>query len=446
MIHDRRRYIASLSLGGLGSSMGLSSVLAQSAQDDRIAGLMPDAAHDQTARLQAAINDAARTAGRLDLPAGRYFTGTLRLPRGFILSGVPGATILIQNGTGPVLLIDSVEHVTLDSLSIEGSHAGGAMRHGGLVHIAGSHAITLRNCTISNTRLNGVSVINASARIESCDISGSRLSGLFVYDSDGIAAHGNRIHDCGNGGIRIWRGENGPDGSIVSNNRIWNIDWTDGGNGENGNGVGIFRADGVIVSDNYISGCAFSAIRLSSTGNTQVRGNTCLDSGEVAIFSELTFSGSVIANNIVDKAAAGISLTSFNEGGRLATCTGNIVRNITPSSAVNPDTVPYGIAAEADAIITGNAVDSVPGIGILGGWGPCLRDVTITGNLVRSCEVGISASVAEGAGAAVISGNTISSSRAHAMIASRWWDIATTDLAAEAERFPQLQVRDNTVL
>lgn len=444
MIHDRRQFIASLSLAGLGSSVAMSSALAQSAQDDRRAGLAPDAGHDQTAAIQAAIDSAAN--GWLDLPAGRYLTGTLRLPGNFRLSGVPGGTMLLQSGSGPVLLIDNAGNVAVEGLSIDGNGASGDMWHGGLVHVAGSQNVTLRDCTITNTQLNGVSVMHSSGRIEGCDISQSDLTGLFVYDSDGVLAQANRIHDCANGGIRIWRGENGPDGSIVTNNRIWNIDWTGGGNGQNGNGINIFRADGVIVADNYITDCAFSAIRLNSTNNTQVRGNTCLNSGEVAIFSEFTFSGSVISSNIVDNAAAGISMTNFNEDGRLATCTGNIVRNITPSSAVNPDTVPYGIAAEADAIVTGNAVDNVPGVGILAGWGPYLRDVTITGNLVRSCEVGISASVADGAGAAVISGNTISASGAHAMVASRWWDIATTDLAAEAERFPQLKVRDNTVL
>jgi uncharacterized secreted repeat protein (TIGR03808 family) len=444
MIHDRRRFIASLSLGGLGSSIAMSSAMAQSAQDDRLAALIPNASHDQTATLQAAID--AASGGRLDLPAGRYLTGTLRLPTGFALTGVAGATTLMQNDSGPVLLIRNSANVTIEGLSIDGNQAEGDLWHGGLVHIADSQAATLRDCIIFNTRINCVSIMNSAARIESCDISRSALTGLFVYDCHGVIAQGNRIHDCNNGGIRVWRGENGPDGSIVTNNRIWNIDWTEGGNGQNGNGINIFRADGVIVSDNYISDCAFSAIRLNSTNNTQVRGNTCLNSGEVAIFSEFTFSGSVIASNIVDNAAAGISMTNFNEDGRLATCTGNIVRNITPSSAVNPDTVPYGIAAEADAIVTGNAVDNVPGVGILAGWGPYLRDVTISANLVRSCEVGISVSVAEGAGTAVVSGNTISSSTAHAMVASRWWDIATTDLAADAQRFPHVRVRDNTVL
>lgn len=443
---DRRQLLASLSLGGLGGSLAMSSALAQSAIEDHALTIVPNGSHDQTTALQSAINAAASTGGRLHIPAGRYQTRTLLVPGQIEITGVAGATILEQVGDGPLILVEGVDNVMLAGLSLDGAARSGEMWHGGLVHIAGARAINVRDCVITNTELNGISVLNSSARVENCEISGSALTGLFAHDCDGLIATGNRIHDCRNGGIRVWRGENGVDGSIVSGNRIWNIDWTNGGNGQNGNGINIFRADGVIVSDNFISDCAFSAIRLNSTNNTQVRGNTCLNSGEVAIFSEFTFSGSVIANNIVDNAAAGISMTNYNDNGRLATCTGNIVRNITPSSAVNPDTVPYGIAAEADAIVSANVVENVPGVGILAGWGPYLRDVTITGNLIREANVGISVSVAEGAGMAIITGNTISQISDHAMVASRWWDIASTDLAAEAERFANVRVRDNIAI
>src|SRR5690606_25018125 len=143
------------------------------------------------------------------------------------------------------------------------------------------------------------------------------------------------------------RDEAGHDGSVVSGNTIERINWTAGGNGQNGNGVNVFRADDVIVADNVISDCAFTAVRVNAGRNTQVRGNTCLNSGEVAIFSEFGFSGSLIADNIIDGAATGIDITNLDSGGYLATCTGNIVRNIHPASAVNPDTRPVATYAEA---------------------------------------------------------------------------------------------------
>jgi putative cofactor-binding repeat protein len=47
--------------------------------------------------------------------------------------------------------------------------------------------------------------------------------------------------------------------------------------------------------------------------------------GEVALYAEFDFPGTVIANNIVDTAAMGISVTNFNEGGRLAVLQGNLI-------------------------------------------------------------------------------------------------------------------------
>ena len=136
--------------------------------------------------------------------------------------------------------------------------------------------------------------------------------------------------------------------AVASQRRVERIAALDGGTGQNGNGINVFRAGEVIVDNNHISGCAFSAVRLNATTNTQVTGNACIDSGETAIFSEFGFSGSVIANNVIDRAALGISIANLDSEGHLATCSGNIVRNILPSSPNNPDTTPCGIFAEAD--------------------------------------------------------------------------------------------------
>ena len=123
---------------------------------------------------------------------------------------------------------------------------------------------------------------------------------------------------------------------------------------------------------------------MNSGRDTQIRGNTCLRSGEVAIFSEFAFSGSIVADNIIDGAATGISITNLDSGGRLATCTGNIVRNIAPSSATNPDTRPIGIYAEADTVVASNSIDAVPGTGIVAGYGPYVRNVVVTGNVITA--------------------------------------------------------------
>jgi putative cofactor-binding repeat protein len=59
----------------------------------------------------------------------------------------------------------------------------------------------------------------------------------------------------------------------------------------------------------------------------------------------------VIANNLVDKAAMGISVTNFKQGGRLEVVQGNLVRNLFFRKDV--DSRGIGIAVEADSVVRG---------------------------------------------------------------------------------------------
>jgi len=66
-------------------------------------------------------------------------------------------------------------------------------------------------------------------------------------------------------------------------------------------------------------------VRGNSASNIQITGNSISDVREVALYSEFSFEGAVIANNTVDGAALGVSVCNFNEGGRLAVVQGNII-------------------------------------------------------------------------------------------------------------------------
>ena len=245
------------------------------------------------------------------------------------------------------------------------------------------------------------------------------------------------------------RWSEGEDGSIVSGNRVERISARDGGTGQNGNGINIFRAHGVVVRGNRIADCAFSAIRSNSGSNVLIEGNSCLRSGETAIYSEFAFQGAVIADNLVDGGAIGISIANFLDGGRLATCSGNIVRNIV-------DTGPYpaevqgfgiGIAVEADTAVTGNVLEKAARFGLHMGWGPYLRDVSVTSNVIRDCPVGAAVTVVEGAGAALISGNIFSSTPGGAVVGHRWKEAVTGDLTrpGAADGFGHLAIQGNMV-
>ena len=218
-----------------------------------------------------------------------------------------------------------------------------------------------------------------------------------------------------------------------------------GGTGQYGNGINVSKANGVIVADNRVDDCAFSGIRFFSSDNVQATDNVLTRSGEMALYVEFASEGAIVSGNLIDGGNGGISFANFMEhGGRLAVCSGNLVRNIRGGPRYE-DGVPQigpGISAEADVAITGNVIENaVYGLNL--GWGPHLRDVTATGNIIRGGRIGIAVSVVEGGGPAIIADNLISGAES-GIVGMRWEEVATTDLAgAGADAFPQLTIERN---
>jgi uncharacterized secreted repeat protein (TIGR03808 family) len=435
---NRRRVIA-----GLAATPFATAALAVEATKY---GVEPGKTDDQSAALQDAMLKSAAEGRSLQLGAGTYFVSNLQVPSGLDLSGIAGATILAASGATPIASIAGAANVRLSGLTFSAGPAGPTGDDQGLLVVSASSGIRLADLGFSGGKANGLAIHDAEADISGCSFADHARAALFALDSRGLIVTGNRIANCGNGGILVWGAAPRHDGSVIRGNRISGIGATAGGNGQNGNGINLFRVNDVVVADNQIAQCAFTAIRLNTTTDVTVTGNLCRMSGEVAIFSEFGFSGSVIADNVIDDAATGISITNMDAGGRLATCSGNIVRNIRPLSAVNPDTQPVGIHVEADIAVTGNAVDSVPGIGILAGYGPFVRNVAITGNTVTGAETGIAVTTArdEKTGKVLVANNLVSG--ATTPLAGRAWDkITSTDLAADAAKFPNITVSGNVV-
>ncbi len=432
---------------GLGASAALTPSLSRAATPGAAMsaaemGLVPNSTANQTETLRNALAAARRNGLPLFLPAGTYVVSGLELFSGTMLGGVPGQSILATRTGESIFSASAQENITLEGLGFEGSGTGSRTTGGALVQFEGCENLRLANCSVQNFEGNGLYLHSCSGKISGSRFRKIGLSAVHGQNSTGLLISDNRIQDCGNGGIRVWRYENGADHTIVTNNMISAIG-SDEGNGQNGNGINIFQADGVIVANNAISDCAFSAIRANSTNNTIIRGNQCINSLEVGIFSEFAFTGSIIADNVVDGAASGISITNFNDGGRLAVCSGNIVRNITPFSPTNPDTVPIAIFAEADTAVTGNVVENVPGLGIGAGWGRFLRDVLVSDNLIRQANVGIAVSVAEGAGRARIVNNMISGAANGAIVGAQWDDIVSRNLERDSALYPNVTLLGN---
>lgn len=445
-ITNRRRVLGGLALGLAMPALITSARAAQPIDAAADFGLDGNDQSDQSAKLQAAIDAAAKDGRMLFLPGSGFAVQELELPNGLRMIGLRGQTILTTPGDKRLAHIGGGGDLIVEGIVFQANAPETAARVQGLVEIEGGSGITFRQCGFFNAAGNGIAASGASFTVEDCDFEGLEHAAIHSQNGTGIFVRGNRINKCSNAGIRIWRDEPGTDGSIVSGNRIRKVDWADGGNGQNGNGVSIYKADEVIVSDNVIEDCAFSAVRVNSGKNCQIRGNTCLRSGEVAIFSEFAFSGSIVADNVIDGAATGISITNLDSGGHLATCTGNVVRNITPKSETNPDTRPVGIYAEADTVVANNTVDAVPGAGIVAGYGPFVRNVVVANNVVTGAMYGIGVSVVQekSPGPVRVSGNIVSGAQ-QAIVGLEWEKVVSADLAKDNGRYPNVTVEGNSV-
>ena len=401
---------------------------------------------DASAALGEALKRAAKAGRPLALPAGDYRIGGVSVPSGTQLRAA-GKVRLLATKSGPLLLLEGAEDVVIEDMVLDGDEQ--AMGADEALVVARGSQLALRRCTLLRAGGNGVMLTGCAGALSGNRVQDARQAAIFAEDSRGLSITGNVVRECGNNGILVWRSESGDDGTLVQGNRIEDIRAEAGGSGQNGNAINVFRAGGVIVANNVARRCAFSGVRANSTADVQILGNSIRDMGETAIFVEFAYDGAVVANNLIDKAATGISMTNLNEGGHLASCTGNVVRNLfrRPDPETGVETYGVGIAAEADVAVSSNVVENAPFAGLYLGYGAYLRNIAASGNILRDCGYGIAVSVAQGAGSVVLSGNLISGAKKAAIVGLEWDKAVTGDLAqGDTPPKPNIKLNSNTVL
>ncbi len=411
-------------------------------------GVRPNAPDDQTRVLQRAIDEAARAQVPLALPPGTYRTGTLRLPNGAQITGIRGATKLVSTGAASILTAQGANGVSITNLVLDGRGIRLPDRRG-LAHIIQGRDVRVIDCEVIGSGGNGIWFENASGEIRNNIIRDIFTTGVVSFDALGLLVAQNTITGTSDNGIEILRTAIGDDGSLVLDNRIEDIKAGPGGSGQHGNAINAFRAGNVIVRGNQIRNCDYSAVRGNSASNIQITGNSVTGVREVALYSEFAFEGAVIANNTVDGAAVGVSVCNFNEGGRIAVVQGNIIRNLLPKRPIGTapdDDAGIGIYIEADSAVTGNVIENAPSFGMMSGWGKYMRDVAITGNVVRKAFIGIGVSVVPGAGSALVNNNMISETPRGAVVGLDHAKPVTGDLSAPgASRFAQVVIGANAI-
>ena len=453
---DRRHFIGATA--ATGAFTATETVAAPAASSTvPVSGLGVDAIHlgvrfngseDNTEALQRAIDRTAGARLPLILAPGVYRARGLVLPTGARLIGVPGATRIVATDNTPLIVARGADHILLSGIIFDGT--GKALSgNSGLIQLASGRGIAIRDCEVVGAGRNGIVLEAIESEITTTTITGAINAAIHSLNARGLVIARNIIRNAQNNGIQVWRSQAGDDGTQVIDNRIEDTAAQAGGSGQNGNAINVFRAHNVTVRGNRIRNAAFSAVRGNAASNIQITNNTCTGLGEVAIYAEFGFEGAVIANNTIDGAAIGIAVTNFNNGGRLAVVQGNLIRNLVPKRPAGTDPndgAGIGIGVEADTAVTGNTIENAPTAGIALGWGQYLRDVSVTGNVVRSAGVGISVSVSPGAGSAVIADNLIAATKNGAIVGMDQRRAMTGDLAREgAARYAQLAINGNRV-
>lgn len=450
MIPTRR----SLLTGALGAAAATTATVAAHAGprgpgNDISAGnhaLIPETGSDDTARLQQEIDRAAHDRRPLQLPPGTFRTGPLKLHPGTVLLGAHGLTTLEFIGGNALIYAIDAANLRIENLILDGANRTlDADEDAALIRLTDCTSLTLANVTVLGSLANGITLTRCSGRITDCTISHALLAAIRSRDATGLDIAHNAISQCRNNGIQIWRTEPGDDGTLVTANRISHIQSKGGGTGQNGNGVNIFRAANVVISGNRITDCAYSAVRGNAASNIQIIANSAQRIGEVALYAEFGFEGAVIANNLVDGAATGISVTNFNEGGRLAVVEGNLIRNLHRREHEPVDKRGEGISVEADSIVAGNVVENAPTCGIMVGWGRYMRNVLVTHNLIRDTATGILISADAQAGSCLVSSNLIAETKNGAIRAMAFGQPEGPDLAAGRDDRQRISVSDNLV-
>lgn len=399
----------------------------------------PGTGYATVASVEAAVNQARTNGVPLFIRPGTYQTTEIVVDSTAgggapaYITAVPGTVDLQLTSGNNLLTINGIsnckiENVTLDANNVTFSNLSTSSA---VLQLDSCNGFEIINCTITNSVACGIYADSVNrATIRDCTVTACSY-GIWALDSL-VNVDGNLVQSCSNNGIMIWTSEIAGNNSTVVNNLIFSIN-SGSGTGSNGNGISVFRAVGVSIIGNQISGTQYSAIRRDGGGDAVIIGNTCYGAREWAIFIEapivgIDFNGGVVCGNIIDSSGGGITVA--NSGGEQGTAhsvaiSGNHISNTVVWNIPDPGYIPptgnaIGIYCETDTAVVGNVVDTAAGFGITPGHNSG-NNLNINANLVFNSPVGIGYG-ATAPGNLVISGNEIQGATGGSIVAVAWDD------------------------
>jgi hypothetical protein len=211
-----RREAMSLGLSlGAGLCAGPSLLGWPRASAEPLAAFPTGGGTDQTAALQAALDQASRAGMPLFLPPGIYATRRLILKSGVCLRGIPGETVLHCHDPKGLLQVTSAIDVRIEGLVLEG--AGFRPESEGAL----LSAVSVEGLHVSRSRLvgateHGIVLKRVSGSITDCEFDGIGKIGILGKEVADLSVYRNRMHHCGRSPIHlIAAGECRISGNVV---------------------------------------------------------------------------------------------------------------------------------------------------------------------------------------------------------------------------------------
>ncbi len=381
-----------------------------------------------------AVFDYARSQGRpLFFQPGLYDSGatTVLTTNGsgkpLQVRAIPGSVTFRFTGTGTFLAITGQSQVRFEGIVFYGDNRPLADfvpgRPAFIAVSGGAKDVSFEKCQVAYSPGIGVYVASGADALIRDTFFSNHSIGIWSENAR-ISALANSISEMKNNGIAVWQDTITGDNSTISGNFINGVDTVAGGTGQNGNGVSVFRAVGVSITDNRIINTKYSAIRCNGGGLFNISNNNIWNTREVAIFVEapgagIDLTGCVVSNNSMDTVGNGINVANsgqFSDGtSRSVIVEGNRISNVLDNPIPDtgywpPSTGGGGISVEQDCVVSGNLIDGAALVGIQAGINSASRDLVVTGNLVRNAPIGIGVSndaVTGSGGSVVVSGNIV---------------------------------------
>ena len=234
-------------------------------------GLIPNSKIDQSKTFQALLDQASNEKRPIFMDAGVYRISNIVLPSFVNIQGIEGETIVEFSGGEFIAYAENGEHVSLQNLSFDGKNIKGAGGKEALLMFEKTKKVILENCIIKNSANTGLVVSESSGQISNNHL--HNLNGdaaLWALNNKQFQIASNTIENCANNGIVVSRLEQGPDNTIVHNNRVVGMAGKKGGSGQWGNGI--------VNSFNSVGSCGWNVVHSAVVGMDCIPQRVSLDS------------------------------------------------------------------------------------------------------------------------------------------------------------------------